>query len=369
MFDSAFDPPGRVEHRSFSWAVFLVAALVVGLVIIEMLRTVSRPRMATARCSPIRFPGWGWAGVALAIVAWVMAWGGESLSFGVRRYTFLPLWMGYILVVAAEAERRGAPNMLRRPEWLPVFIIGSLFWSSFEYLNRFSENWIYTGVPQSGLGDLLLAVLLPFSTVLPAVYVTSEVFRRTSWVGAFACCVRRPPPILRRPACGALLSLLGAAGIVAVGAWPTVAYPWMWLGPLCLTFGLMTVARLPHRLCGSWWGDHRVAVAWAAAGLLCGFFWELWNVASECRWTYEVSFVGWPRLFEMPLLGYAGYPVFGLLCALVFDLIRYATLRLPRSSAPNSQGAVQSVGSISDAYLASPSATSPRRATGARRKG
>jgi len=50
-------------------------------------------------------------------------------------------------------------------------------------------------------------------------------------------------------------------------------------------------------------------------------FWELWNWGSLAKWTYSVPYVQRFQLFEMPLLGYAGYLPFGLECALVMDLV------------------------------------------------
>ena len=49
----------------------------------------------------------------------------------------------------------------------------------------------------------------------------------------------------------------------------------------------------------------------ALAGLFCGFFWELWNAHSLARWEYTIPWVDRFHLFEMPLLGYAGYLPFG----------------------------------------------------------
>ena len=52
----------------------------------------------------------------------------------------------------------------------------------------------------------------------------------------------------------------------------------------------------------------------ALAGLVCGFFWELWNVFSLAHWQYRVpKLQGW-QLFAMPLPGYAGYLPFGMAC-------------------------------------------------------
>jgi hypothetical protein len=57
----------------------------------------------------------------------------------------------------------------------------------------------------------------------------------------------------------------------------------------------------------------------ACAALICGFFWELWNFKSLAHWEYAVPFVQRFHVFEMPLLGYAGYLPFGLECLVVAD--------------------------------------------------
>lgn len=54
--------------------------------------------------------------------------------------------------------------------------------------------------------------------------------------------------------------------------------------------------------------------------MMCGVLWELWNYGSAAKWPYSVPYVQRFHLFEMPLLGYAGYLPFGALCALVMDL-------------------------------------------------
>ncbi len=59
----------------------------------------------------------------------------------------------------------------------------------------------------------------------------------------------------------------------------------------------------------------------ALAALVCGFFWEMWNYFSLAHWTYAVPFVQRFHLFEMPLLGYAGYLPFGAVCVVVALLV------------------------------------------------
>jgi len=65
------------------------------------------------------------------------------------------------------------------------------------------------------------------------------------------------------------------------------------------------------------------------AALICGLFWELWNWKSLAHWEYAIPFVHRFQLFEMPLLGYAGYIPFGLECVAVADLclLRHVTTK------------------------------------------
>ena len=67
----------------------------------------------------------------------------------------------------------------------------------------------------------------------------------------------------------------------------------------------------------------------AIAALICGLFWELWNWKSLAHWEYAIPFVHRFELFEMPLLGYAGYIPFGLECVAVADLclLRHVTTK------------------------------------------
>ncbi len=38
-----------------------------------------------------------------------------------------------------------------------------------------------------------------------------------------------------------------------------------------------------------------------------GIFWEFWNYWAIPKWIYNVPFVGFFKIFEMPILGYFGY--------------------------------------------------------------
>ena len=59
----------------------------------------------------------------------------------------------------------------------------------------------------------------------------------------------------------------------------------------------------------------------AVGCLICGFFWELWNFYSHPKWVYQVPFVDFLHVFEMPLLGYLGYVPFSLELFALYHLV------------------------------------------------
>jgi hypothetical protein len=47
----------------------------------------------------------------------------------------------------------------------------------------------------------------------------------------------------------------------------------------------------------------------------------MFNFYSLARWQYSIPYVQVLHLFEMPILGYAGYLPFGLECGLIIGLV------------------------------------------------
>ena len=97
-----------------------------------------------------------------------------------------------------------------------------------------------------------------------------------------------------------------AAGLFGLGLWPDYLFSLVWVAPLLLLTALQLICDQPTMFSETAHGDWRTLWATALAALICGWFWEMWNVYSLARWEYTVPFVQRSRLFEMPLLGYAG---------------------------------------------------------------
>jgi len=316
-----FPPQTRVVHQPpFSWPLFvglmLLIALTVGPIVLRIARLrTSVPARPKTLCA---FPWWGWVGVGLTIGSWVLAWTRFPWFAALQPHTFTPLWLGYILSVNAWTLRRtGHCLMLRLPRlFLALFPASAAFWWTFEYLNRFVQNWYYVGSQSLTAGQYFVQATLPFSTVLPAVLSTMALL--ASVPGLTAGMDRLPPFRLPKPRwVGAGVLMTASAGLMGIGIWPHVLFPLIWVAPLLLITVLQILQGKETIFSRLEQGNLTLLWLAAVAALVCGFWWELWNSKSLAHWEYAIPFVHRFQLFEMPLLGYAGYLPFGLECLAV----------------------------------------------------
>ena len=312
-----------VPHPPFSLPVFLgMTVLILAATIPLLLRLIPFRRGSSLRKPVMPFPWWGWAGAALGAVSWTLAWSRIPWLGGFQSYTFTPLWVGFILLVNAFTARRTGRCLIlsRTRPFLLLFPVSAGFWWSFEYLNRFVGNWRYVGGVEFGQVEYFLFATLPFSTVLPAVLSIRELLLSCPrFDGAFR--EWRPFSPARPGAFGLAALLFSCAGLFAVGIAPEFAFPLVWVAPPTLLISLAALRGETHTLSGIASGDWRIAVSSVLAALLCGFFWETWNFGSTAKWVYSIPYVDSLHIFEMPLLGYAGYLPFGLTCAAIGDLL------------------------------------------------
>jgi hypothetical protein len=318
----AFPPrPRFVPHAAFSWIAFALYALPFAAAIALYGYALAKARFAMARPTRAWFPWWGWLGLLVLTVSWFFAWRGELLAPHWRRPVFTPLWIGAILVLNGLAWRETGRSLLtHRSGWfVALFPVSAGFWWLFEYLNGFTGNWHYVGVEAHGDWDYIVQATLPFSTVLPAVasaWYWLRCFPRLETTGL--------PPIDGDAAQAWLALVLGVAALLGIGLRPEMLFSMLWLAPLAVLAGLQWLLSGESFFAPLARGDWRPLLQPALAALVCGFAWELWNWDSLAKWHYSVPYVQRFQLFEMPLLGYAGYLPFGLECALVMDLVARA---------------------------------------------
>jgi hypothetical protein len=264
--------------------------------------TARRPTTLTAE-APLRL----WAGLALAIISWRAAWFGPAPY---SEYRFFPLWLGYILAVDGLTMRRVGTSLFARDRrrFASLFVFSIPLWWLFELANHFLDNWRYLLPRPYHPVEYALLASLAFSTVMPAIFVTGEHLRTFAPLEQDCHLLRIDPDR------GGLvtLSLIGLVTFLLSLAFPRYLFLLVWIGLFLLFDPINALLGNPSIAAQVREGRWDTALVLFATGLVCGWFWELENVYSILKLVYQVPFVSWPKLFEMPILGYGGYMPFAL---------------------------------------------------------
>jgi hypothetical protein len=256
----------------------------------------------TAKVVARMHPAAVWIGLLLVLVFWPLNW----LLSGMRTaYLFFPLWLGYILVVDGLVHRRTGSSLLTRSRthFVLLFFLSAPCWWLFEIINWRTQNWTYLGSNVFTDLEYWFLCSLSFSTVMPAVFETSELALSFRWLQRCASGPRLSPTP------GLMLGLLtlGCVMLLLVMLWPRYCYPFVWTS-ICLIIEPVNVwlgrRNFIERLR---YGDWREVAALSMGALICGFFWEMWNSLSYPKWVYHTPGAQFLHVFEMPLLGYGGY--------------------------------------------------------------
>jgi len=315
--------PLQPGEASLSWTIFgILAILIAGTLAPFLWRFLRFQHCAPPQpSSQICFPWWGWIALGWTAFGWILAWTRLSWFQAWQPYTFPLLWFGYIVIINALLFCRTGQCMLvnKRKYLFKLFVLSAGFWWMFEYLNQFVHNWHYVGMTGVHTVTTVFWMTLSFSTVLPAVLGTYE------YLASFTQ-VKTPfenwPVIttVNTPRTGWLLVSLGCLGLLLIGRWPTVLFFLLWIAPLLIMLGIQIIRRDPTVLTPLAKGNWSPVVLSGMAALVCGLFWEMWNAYSLVHWEYSIPYVHVFKIFEMPILGYAGYLPFGLECVAVTEL-------------------------------------------------
>lgn len=246
------------------------------------------------------------AGIALVLTSWAIAWGDfPPFSY----YTFFPLWLGYILTVNGFSFWLLGKSLLAQAgkKFVLLFLISIPLWWLFELLNQITANWRYLA-PSAHPALSFLVGSINFSIVVPAV-LSSSYFLFHLFL--------RLKPLNTKPSkinLSTLLAsfLLGILSLFLISYSPNLYFPLLWGGVFFLFEPLNYLLGFPSIFSRIEKGDWTLPVVIMAATLFTGFWWELWNFYSFPKWIYDVPEVGFFKVFEMPILGYLGYPFFGL---------------------------------------------------------
>ena len=260
------------------------------------------------------FPLYGWAALCVLVTAQVLLFAGIE----VVRYWFFPLaWWPFILLTDGLVyQRQGSSLLTRHPrEFLLLLPWSVCFWLIFELFNLALNNWHYVLVPEN-IVERWAGYVVCYATVLPGLFETMELLET---YGLFS--KRRMRPF---PACNwwyLPCIVTGLLFFILPLIWPHYFFPLVWgtfiflLEPLNHRLGLRSLMREWQQ------GSLRTFYLLLVAGAICGLLWEFWNYWALTKWEYTVPHVGWLKVFEMPVLGFFGFPPFAVACYVMMSTV------------------------------------------------
>ena len=240
---------------------------------------------------------------------------------------FYPLaWYPVLaLLDAVVAAREGRFFLLGRPAFLATALAWSVpFWLFFELLNLRLANWYYVFLPREPVARWA-GIALSFATVVPAVLVSE---RLLDTIGVARGTTTRPIPIA--PGVARALPAMGLVMLLLPLVWPRAFFPLVWGGVVLIVDPWVRKREPARSLLGDLErGRPGRILRLLAGGLGIGLLWELLNLGARGKWIYTVPGFEDFKLFEMPLLGFLGFPFFALEAFAVWQALVVAGLAIP----------------------------------------
>jgi hypothetical protein len=262
-------------------------------------------------------PWYGWVGLCVLVAGEV----GLYLDIlAVRILYYCIAWWSYIILADALVWKRRGHSLLRNRAWefLVLTFWSVAIWNVFEVFNFRLKNWFYINVlTQFTYGATF--TFLAYATVIPGIFETYDLLR------AYGVAEKvRIQPWRVRPSHLTLLLSIGVVMLVTPITWPRYAFPWVWgfavflLDPICYK----TLSSRTNSLLAQFErGDPRAFLRLLLAGVICGGLWEFWNFWAHTKWIYTVPFFEDFKWFEMPPLGFVGFPPFAVECYVLVNFI------------------------------------------------
>src|SRR5436190_9448257 len=270
-----------------------------------------------------KFPLYGYLGFLIMVGAEALLFGGNQI---VGRWFTPIVWTGYILFVDALVYALRGRSLLQtdRLELIVVCVVSIGAWWLCEFYNapRFWQTdlelwWHYHNL-EPNLMLRRVGYDWAFATIFPLLFLTAELFVLTFFKRTNGrLTIKFSKTVL------IIFIVLGAIGVVVPVIYPSAwLAPVIWLSFIFLVDPLNALRVWPSIAGDLARGDWRRLWSLLAAGLVCGFLWEFFNYWAISKWTYTVPYLGNVKIFEMPVLGFLGFPPFAVECWAIYIFVR-----------------------------------------------
>ena len=236
----------------------------------------------------------------------------------VTTYFYSLIWWSYIVMIDGIIYRlRGNSLIVNQTRRFFLLIPWSVvIWLVFEGFNLVMKNWYYVGVTKQ-IFIRWPGYFVAYGTVLPAILETKDLL---SVFGIFEKSRLIPVPVQDswyRP-----LIIIGILCLILSLLFPQYCFPLVWLGFVFLLEPFNYQTGRPSLLKDLKEGKIGNLYQLLLSGMICGLLWEFWNYWAVAKWIYTVPWVGQIRLFEMPVLGFFGFPPFAVECFVLVHFLR-----------------------------------------------
>ena len=243
----------------------------------------------------------------------------------VQDYFYILAWWPYIILADGLIyKQRGWSLIKDRPLGFLSLITWSVtIWLIFELFNLRLQNWHYVELVSNPYFRWP-GYTLAFATVLPGLF---ETYYLIQTIGISGQVKTRPFAIT-----ATIEKTFLATGLIFLAFsvfLPKYFFPLVWGGFVFLLDPINARMKGPSLLKDLSNGKPQKAIQLLVAGMVCGLLWEFWNFWAKSKWIYTVPFVEDIKLFEMPVLGFLGFPPFALECYVMYNFVCCLGLAVP----------------------------------------
>jgi hypothetical protein len=221
------------------------------------------------------------------------------------------IWYGYILVIDALVYKVKGHSLIsnRFSIFLGLVLLSTVCWWLFELINMSTQNWTYPPIDSTESEiSMVLHPYLSFSTVLPALFETTALIRSLHLFDKIK--LKHGYSISKK-----LLYAMICLGLVCFFMpllFPKIAFPLVWLCFYLILDPINYMNKQPSIIKHLKDRKLNLVLSLLFAGIILGVLWEFWNYWAVRKWVYDVPYMGFLKVFEMPILGYLGYFPFAL---------------------------------------------------------